>query len=79
MSRMAESTDIMSVFRTWQIICYLCGRFGHDNPWFMLISIIIGLIIAFVLGKKTVKNIKENGRRKENGDSSGGAEEGKED
>ena len=31
----------------------------------MLISIIIGFIIAFVLGKKTVKNIKENGRRKE--------------
>ena len=27
----------------------------------MLISIIIGFIIAFVLGKKTVKNIKENG------------------
>ena len=46
---------------------------------FMLISIIIGLIIALVLGKKTVKNIKENGRRKENGDRSGGAEEGKED
>ena len=45
----------------------------------MVISIIIGFIIAFVLGKKTVKNIKENGRRKENGDCSGGAEEGKED
>ena len=48
----------------------------HPN---MLISIIIGFIIAFVLGKKTVKNIKEYGRRKENGDSSAGTEEGKED
>ena len=45
----------------------------------MLISIIIGFIIAFVLSKKTVKNIKEYGRRKENGDSSAGTKEGKED
>lgn len=29
---MTGSADIMSVFRRWQIICYLCGRFGHNTP-----------------------------------------------
>lgn len=44
----------------------------------MLISIIIGLTITLLLGKITLKDIKKYGRRKKDGDSSGGTEEGKE-
>jgi hypothetical protein len=83
-----SSSAILSVFFGWQIICYLCGvRFYK----IMLISLIVGLVLALIFGKITVKEIKNYVRKHTEGFGTGssgnsgnsgtgkGGEEGKED
>ena len=91
-TRVCQSNSaILSVFFGWQIICYLCGvRFYK----IMLISLIVGLVLALIFGKITVKEIKNYVRKyteRKSGDNPGvsgnsgdsvnseGGEKGKED